>query len=387
MDFDWSHIFYSMDFNWIYIGRNLIALMFLASLRLHLTPGKLTMINKLRPQQAILGALYGQAIGDAMGMPSELWPLKRVRDYFGWIDQFLPGPEENIAAVGFIAGEYTDDTQQAVALMDALIAAEGRIEPERIARHIMLWAERVQAFDKNILGPTSKAALLAVRAGIPLAEIQANGVTNGAAMRVAPMGCLLSTGDVAAFIEGVRLSCSPTHKSDIAVAGAFAIAWAVSRAVEGASWAQIKHELPPLIEQVQQQQITTFSPSLSRRVEWALQQVSRLSGLTDQDALFELYHSIGAGMDNIESIPMALALVELAATDPQRCAILAANLGGDTDTIGAMAVAICGALQGIDAFPTDWISTINRANGIDFTSYARALYQLRQPGIEQDERN
>ncbi|WP_220267872.1 ADP-ribosylglycohydrolase family protein, partial [Enterobacter sp. Colony194] len=39
----------------------------------------------------------------------------------------------------------------------------------------------------------------------------------------------------------------------------------------------------------------------------------------------------------IESVPCAIAMVELAQTDPNRCAILCANLGGDTDTIGAMA--------------------------------------------------
>jgi ADP-ribosylglycohydrolase len=43
-------------------------------------------------------------------------------------------------------------------------------------------------------------------------------------------------------------------------------------------------------------------------------------------------------------------MVQLAQTDPTRCAVLCANLGGDTDTIGAMATAICGALKGIDAF-------------------------------------
>ena len=48
--------------------------------------------------ERILGALYGQALGDAMGMPSELWPRSRVKAHFGWIDQFLPGPAENNAA-------------------------------------------------------------------------------------------------------------------------------------------------------------------------------------------------------------------------------------------------------------------------------------------------
>ncbi len=42
-------------------------------------------------------------------------------------------------------------------------------------------------------------------------------------------------------------------------------------------------------------------------------------------------------------------MVELANTDPNRCAVLCANLGGDTDTIGAMVTAICGALHGVSA--------------------------------------
>lgn len=330
---------------------------------------------------AILGALYGQAIGDAMGMPSELWPLHQVRDYFGWIDNFLPAPKENIAANGFQAGEFTDDTQQAIALMDAVIQCRGNIDAKVIAKHILQWAERVDAFNKNILGPTSKQALLAIRSGADIQQISANGVTNGAAMRIAPVGCLLSaTRDLEVFIQGVVTACSPTHKSDIAQAGAFAISWVISRAIEGACWQEIIQPLPALVEQVQQRKITTFSPSLSRRIVWAMGLVRQLRSLADSLALAELYHTIGAGMDTIESIPMALALVELADCQPQRCAVLCANLGGDTDTIGAMATAICGALSGAESFPQSWVNLVTEVNQIDFSYYARSLAQLRHTG-------
>lgn len=327
---------------------------------------------------SILGALYGQAIGDALGMPAELWPLQRVRDFFGWIDDFLPGPEQNPAAAGFRAGQFTDDTCQAIALADALISCNGNIDPTEIARAILHWAENVDAFNKNILGPTSKHALLAVRSGTPVAQISANGVTNGAAMRIAPLGCLLpAMTPVTGFIQAVRQASSPTHKSDIAVAGAFAIAWSVSQAVSGISWQQIKQQLPPLTEQAQQQLITTFSPSLSRRIVLALELAQQAHSLADKQALSELYHSIGAGMDTIESVPMALAMVELAGGQPQRCAVLCANLGGDTDTIGAMATAICGALQGAESFPQVWRQQVTDVNQVDFSAYATALTQLR----------
>jgi ADP-ribosylglycohydrolase len=78
-------------------------------------------------QERILGALYGQALGDAMGMPSELWPRKRVKAHFGWIDRFLPGPAENNAACYFRQAEFTDDTSMALCLPMRLSSATGRL--------------------------------------------------------------------------------------------------------------------------------------------------------------------------------------------------------------------------------------------------------------------
>lgn len=331
-------------------------------------------------QQRILGCLYGQAIGDAFGMPSELWPREKVRTFFGWIEDFLDGPQENIAANEFVRGQFTDDTCQAVALMDAIIEDNGLINPLTVATHIMHWAEKIDAFSKNILGPTSKSALTALQQGVPLEEIHANGVTNGAPMRIAPVGCLMPTADPDAFIDAVRLACAPTHKSDIAIAGSVVIAWAISRAIEGADWATICSELPPLAHCVQTRFASTFSASLARRIELALQAARHAASTPEglRAGLDEIYDLIGAGMDVIESVPAALAIVELAGANPMLCAELCANLGGDTDTIGAMATAICGALSGIDAFPASACQLIAQVNHIDLGLYAQALAQYRQ---------
>ncbi|WP_411899681.1 ADP-ribosylglycohydrolase family protein, partial [Salmonella enterica] len=69
--------------------------------------------------ERILGARYGQALGDAMGMPSELWPKTRVKAHFGWSDRLLPGPKANNAACYFTRAEVTDDTAVAPSLDDA----------------------------------------------------------------------------------------------------------------------------------------------------------------------------------------------------------------------------------------------------------------------------
>lgn len=326
--------------------------------------------------ERILGALYGQALGDAMGMPSELWPRTRVKAHFGWIDRFLPGPEENNAACYFNRAEFTDDTSMALCLADALLECEGKINPDLIGRNILAWAERFDAFNKNVLGPTSKIALNAIRSGKPVAELENNGVTNGAAMRVSPLGCLLPTHCLDTFIDEVALASSPTHKSDLAVAGAVVVAWAISRAIDGEPWARIVDSLPSIAHHAQQKRITTFSASLSARLELALKIVREANGV--ESASEQLYQVVGAGTSTIESVPCAIAMVELAQTDPNRCAILCANLGGDTDTIGAMATAICGALNGIGAISPDLKQELDAVNQLDFDRYATELVRLRQ---------
>lgn len=77
-------------------------------------------------QERILGALYGQALGDAMGMPPS-YGQESASAHFGWIDRFLPGPAENNAACYFKRAEFTDDTSMALCLADAIIECDGRL--------------------------------------------------------------------------------------------------------------------------------------------------------------------------------------------------------------------------------------------------------------------
>ncbi|ELG2042089.1 ADP-ribosylglycohydrolase family protein [Vibrio fluvialis] len=330
-------------------------------------------ISKL---ERILGTFYGQALGDSMGMPSELWPRSRVKQHFGWIDRFLDGPQENNAACYFTACQFTDDTSMALALADAIIECDGQVVPEVIARNVLTWAEGFDAFNKNIFGPSSKAAMRAIKEGIAISELENNGVTNGAAMRVSPMGCLLPTNCLDDFIEQVALASSPTHKSDVAIAGAVVVAWAVSKAIEGHSWSEIKDQLPAIAHATQTKNITTFSASMASRVELALMVASEHCGV--EERMDKIYNLIGAGVSTIESVPAAIAMVELADTDPNRCAVLCANLGGDTDTIGAMATAICGAVNGINAINAKLKQQLDNKNQLDFDEYARKFLALRE---------
>ena len=264
----------------------------------------------------------------------------------------------------------------ALCLADAIIECEGEINADVIGKHILRWALDFDAFNKNVLGPTSKIALNAIRDGKPVSELENNGVTNGAAMRASPLGCLLPATRLEHFVAQVALASSPTHKSDLAIAGAVVIAWAVSRAIDGESWQNIVDALPGIARYAQEAKTTTFSASLAARIELALKTVREANGI--DSASEQIYQLIGAGTSTVESVPAAIAMVELAGTDPNRCAVLCANLGGDTDTIGAMATAICGALHGVQAIDPALKAELDAVNRLDFGHYCEKLLHYRE---------
>ena len=71
------------------------------------------------------------ALGDSMGMPSELWGREKVRKYFGKIESLLDGPKENSVACNYKRGQFTDDTGQA----GGGIRADSKAEQCKAAYH------------------------------------------------------------------------------------------------------------------------------------------------------------------------------------------------------------------------------------------------------------
>jgi ADP-ribosylglycohydrolase len=86
---------------------------------------------------------------------------------------------------------------------------------------------------------------------------------------------------------------------------------------------------------------------------------------------------VGASVATTESVPAAIGLFVRAKGDPLACALLSANLGGDTDTIGAIAGGLCGAFSGYSAIPEEYIEALNRVNDLGFEALADALEGFR----------
>ena len=93
-----------------------------------------------------LGALYGLAIGDALGMPVQsLSRAEIVARYGPLIGEFCPGPDGHPLAAGLPAGSVTDDTEQAMLLARLVVAGGGEVDAADLARDLLAWEESMRA--------------------------------------------------------------------------------------------------------------------------------------------------------------------------------------------------------------------------------------------------
>jgi ADP-ribosylglycohydrolase len=113
-------------------------------------------------------------------------------------------------------------------------------------------------------------------------------------------------------------------------------------------------------------------PSVEKRIAMA----ARLArGKNPEKAAEALYDQIGADISSSDVIPTAIGLFIAGGGDPMKTITLTANMGGDTDTIGAMAGGIAGAYTGIEAFPKPILETVERVNHLDLTDKSRLLME------------
>lgn len=328
------------------------------------------------------GALYGVALGDALGMPGELWSRDKVIATFGWIDRFLDAPAGHPIVNGWVAGQVTDDTQQMVMLAESILHAGGVVDVRTLATDLVAWADRVGASEGKFLGPTSARVIHALRGGADPLSTGVAGNTNGAAMRIAPVGVLCPSTDLVALVDQVEASCRIAHHTNISIAGAAMVAAVVSVGID-ADPAQTREEtLAAAMEAAYRAGEIGMTrgndeagASVLRRTELAV--AAALSDRNDNDFLQYIYDVVGANTDTTESVPAALGLVVRAQGDPVAVAILSANLGGDTDTIGAMAGGMCGAIAGISAIPDDMVAQLIKVNELDIEPVISELVGYR----------
>ncbi len=262
------------------------------------------------------GSLVGLSLGDALGAPFE---------------GSAPGdkPLDSLPRVL----RYTDDTQMAIGVAESLAAAGG-FDPEDMSRRFANNFDITRGY-----GAGAIVVLGLIRRGVNWG--QANRAVfpegsygNGAAMRAAPIGLFFHR-EPAALKEAAFGASSITHDHILAKEGAWLISYAAGAILRGADDADILNELS----------------SAAGTPEYRGKLGSIRSLLRKDAGREDVVRTLGNTVAAAESAPTALYAYLKEGSDYVRTVRFCIGLGGDTDTIAAMAGALSGAKVGIEGIP------------------------------------
>lgn len=294
--------------------------------------------------ERLAGAAIGAMCGDALGMPVEGWGAEAIKKKYGRLDTMQPGR--------LPAGSYTDDSQMMIAILETL-AHQGRMDGPYLARRFLKAFEPKRGYGGRIFGVMERLA-----AGAAWDSSGTDSFGNGGAMRVGILGAFYAD-DPVACREAALDQCRITHHHPQGLAGALAQALAVSLACQIGAQGQ-RPEPNGFVYEIANSVELIDSHTADR-----LKAMPSLSSGDEEAAITQLSSAYSCDVTAAEAVPPALGAF-LAADSAQQAIVIAVSLGGDTDTIGAMAGALAGAYWGLDVLPEGWLQCLeNGPHGRD----------------------
>lgn len=309
----------------------------------------------------IRDALYGFAIGDAIGVPIE----------FEHRSNLIKSPVTKMLGYGSYdidKGIWSDDTSMTLAEMDS-IAATNKIDYTDMAEKFCSWINDAKYTATNEvfdIGMTTKYALMkywndkidATKCGGT--SISANG--NGSLMRMMPIAfyCYYKELDDDAIYEIVSRTSSITHAHEIRIMGCYIYVKYLIYILSG-------NDKKTSLKYIKNQEYRWFSQD-------TIKEYDRILKGNIKDLEIDDISSTGYVVYTLEAV-----LWTILNTDSYNQAIIGAiNLGEDTDTIGAITGSIAGILYGYDNIDETWIKDLKNKEYLDYMSrkFARAMENL-----------
>jgi len=294
----------------------------------------------------VLSGLMGVCVGDALGVPVE-FTSRAAR---------LQAPVTGMLGYGTYnqpPGTWSDDSSLTFCLADSLCQGfDLRAIGQSFCRwyNEAYWTPHGEVFD---IGGTTCDAIESLLKGV--SPVEAGGTDewsngNGSLMRILPLAYYHKTCDFPELIQRVHDCSCITHghaRSQIACGIYISIAVCLLQGLEP------KTAYLQGIETVKE----IYSPRKYAIEMYRFERVG--SGAIDRLSMDEI-KSGGYVIDTLEA-----ALWCFLTTGSYAEAVLkAVNLGGDTDTTGAVTGGLAGIYYGVENIPTEWIEQIARKDDI-----------------------
>jgi ADP-ribosylglycohydrolase len=259
-------------------------------------------------------------------------------------------------------GETTDDTERTVAVARAIIGDHGRVEHTSIGREMLRCRKCVH--------PGVKSLWEFHQAGDP-ARIATRHDGCGAAIRVAPVGLLFRPAHLDDLVNGAREASIPTHGGAIAIAAAAATAAAVSAAIEAWSADDIITFAESAAAEAERRWPGDGSARFARKVRSTYDDLKRLPELLPADVAARCFPD-----HPMTIVPLALGLAAVM-DSAEQAILLAANVGGDSDSVASIAGAVLGS-RCPDTVNQGWYDTVEGVNRHDLLTLVDDLVNLRR---------
>ena len=288
---------------------------------------------EIRPAEArrVAGAMLAFAAGDALGVPWEGDPPEAID-----ADRIAELP----AREGWPRGATSDDTAQMMLVAECLVESGGRPTAEDFLARLAVAGPTMRG-----VGPTTRAALEHYRATGRPPEPSADGrqgSTNGAAMRMLPVGWSVPVADPDLRRDIAVTLARATHPAAEAV-GAACVVTAM------ATWA---------VETVGMKAILAAATAEVDWISARYPEVAAAFGVV-ADAASGRWQPPPGGVTLDAAQTVAAVVHVLAATDDPASALpYAVSLGGDTDTVAALVGGILGGRDPAGVSRLEWLHLV-----------------------------
>jgi ADP-ribosylglycohydrolase len=322
----------------------------------------------ITPTERVVGCLKGIAVGDAIGKQTENLSRDEVRR---WYPRGIMGFEGTAGAViprytgnskrQWRIGETTDDTERTLAVARTIIA-ERSVSHESVGREMLACTKSVHPGVRSLWEfheAADPSRIATVHDGC------------GAAVRVAPVGIFFSSDRLDDIVNGAREASISTHGGPLAIAAAAATAAAVSAAVDAASPSQALECAERAASLAEHRWPGGSVPRFAQAIRSTHDFIAGLS-IREPD-------EIAAGSfpnQPLTIVPLALALATTM-DSAEDAILLAANVGGDSDSVASIAGGILGAMYP-RTVNDDWHEIVESVNNHQLVAIAGQLVRLRQ---------
>jgi ADP-ribosylglycohydrolase len=257
-------------------------------------------------------------------------------------------------------GETTDDTERTVAVARAIIT-------DRNVSHVGVGREMLRC--TKCVHPGVKSLWEFHEAADPT-RVAKNHDGCGAAIRVAPVGIFYTSHRSDELLSGAREASVSTHGGSRAIAAAAATAAAVSAAIDEASPRRVLEVAEYAAAESERRWPGPAAPAFANAVRTVHDNLGRLAALRPAEVAAFCFPN-----QPMTIVPLALGL-GTRMQSAQEAILLAANIGGDSDSVASIAGAILGAMYPMTV-NRDWYNVVEAMNDHDLVAIANELAQLR----------